>query len=204
MGPFWLPQSGLSGSFLRTCAIGLFAVATAASASAQTIDVTPAHLAVVEGSASLERDGRVETVNGGMPFVPGDRLRTEAGRAEILFPDGSALDVDEFTSIDLMSPTLLRVTSGRVLLAVYGAGNPSSAVRYQIDTPAASATTDGPGEYRISLFNAPALQTELAVTRGYAALSNEGGTTPLRAGERALAAQLFDPSRGPTNCFLLN
>lgn len=200
MGPFWLPQSGLSGSFLRSCAIGLFAVATAASASAQTIDVTPAHLAVVEGSASLERDGRVETVNGGMPFVPGDRLRTEGGRAEILFPDGSALDVDEFTSIDLMSPTLLRVTSGRVLLAVYGAGNPSSAVRYQIDTPAASATTDGPGEYRISLFNAPALQTELAVTRGYAALSNEGGTTPLRAGERALA----DEGRGPSSPQLFN
>jgi uncharacterized protein DUF6600/FecR-like protein len=197
MGPFWLPQSG---SIVRGCAIALFACVLAAPASAQTIDVTPAHVAAVDGSASLERDGQIESVNGGMPLVPGDRLRTEAGRVEILFPDGSALDVDEFTSVDLMSATLIRVTSGRVLISVYGAGNPSSAVRYQVDTPAASAATDGPGEYRISLFNAPSLQTELAVTRGFAALSNESGTTPLRAGERALA----DEGRAPTPPQLFN
>jgi hypothetical protein len=191
MRPFRLPRSG---SLARFCARALFACAFAVPAAAQTIDVTPGHIAVVEGSASLERDGQVEPVSGGMPFVPGDRLRTEAGRVEILFPDGSALDVDEFTAVDLMSPTLLRVTSGRVLFSVFGASNPSSAVRYQIDTPAASAVTDGPGEYRVSTFNAPALQTELAVTRGWAALSNESGTTPVRAGERTLAAEGQAPS----------
>jgi len=191
MGPFWLPQSD---SIVRSCAIALFACVLAAPASAQTIDVTPAHVATVDGSASLERDGQVEPVNGGMPIVPGDRVRTETGRVEILFPDGSALDVDEFTSVDVMSPVLLRVTSGRVQLSVYGANNPTSAVRYQIDTPAGSAATDGPGEYRVSTFNAPELQTELAVTRGWAALTNEAGTTPVRAGERTLAAEGQRPS----------
>lgn len=192
MGSLWLPQSG---SLRCSCAIAAFlSCALTASVQAQDIEVTPAHVSVVDGRASLLRDGQLEQLGTGMPFVPGDQLRTEAGRAEILFPDGSALDVDEFTSVDLMSPTLMRVTAGRVLLVVFGAANPSAAVRYQIDTPSASAATDGPGEYRVAIFDGA--QTELAVTRGWAALSTEAGTTPVRAGERTIAAAGRPPS-GP-------
>src|SRR5437667_2563699 len=54
----------------------------------------PAHLAFVEGDALLDREDRTEAATGSVPFVPGDRLRTQAGRAEVLFPDGSALEVD--------------------------------------------------------------------------------------------------------------
>ncbi len=122
------------------------------------------------------------------PCSAGDRLRTEIGRVEILLPDGSALDVDEYTTVDLQSSTLIRVTSGRVLLTVVGASNPAAAVRYQIDTPVASARTDGPGEFRVSLFSAPAgVETEFAVLRGSGSLSTERGTMPVRAGERTLA-----------------
>jgi Family of unknown function (DUF6600) len=202
MGSFRFPTPG---STFRSLALVAFASGVLTPALyAQSIEITPAHVSVVDGRASLERDGQVQDLGGGMPFVPGDNVRSEAGRVEILFPDGSALDIDEFTSVDLMSPTLLRVTAGRVLLVVFGANNPSSAVRYQIDTPSASARTDGPGEYRVSIFNgSPALQTELAVTRGWAALSTESGTTPVRAGERTLAAdgqaptppQMFNSAR---------
>ena len=190
MGSLWLTQSG---SLRRSCAIAAFlSCALTASVQAQDIEVTPAHVSVVDGRVSLLRDGQLEQLGTGMPFVPGDQLRTEAGRAEILFPDGSALDVDEFTSVDMLSPTLVRVTAGRVLLVVFGAANPSAAVRYQIDTPSASAATDGPGEYRVAIFDGA--QTELAVTRGWAALSTEAGTTPVRAGERTIAAAGRPPS----------
>ena len=106
----------------------------------------PAHIAFAEGSTSLDREGQAQPATAGVPFLSGDRLRTTVGRIEVLFPDGSALEIDEYSSVDLLSPTLLRVTGGRIMLIVAGADDPASALRYQIDTPVASAITDGPGE----------------------------------------------------------
>ena len=87
----------------------------------------PAHIAFAEGTASLDREGQAQTVTAGLPFLVGDRLRTAGGRIEVLFPDGSALDIDEYSSVDLLSPTLLRVTGGRIMLIVPGAEDPASA-----------------------------------------------------------------------------
>lgn len=156
---------------------------------------TPAHVAFVDGSATLERDGQSESAASGMPLVPGDRLRTTRGRVEVLFPDGSALEVDEFASIELQAPALLRLTSGRILLIVAGVSDPANAQRYQIDTPVASASTEGPGEYRVALLTRGDVpETELAVFRGRATLSTEIGSTSVGAGERTLARDLLAPS----------
>ncbi len=139
--------------------------------------------------------GRRKPVTAGVPFLVGDRLRTTGGRVEVLFPDGSALDIDEYSVVDLLSPTLLRVTGGRIMLIVPGVEDPASALRYQVDTPVASASTDGPGEYRVALLSGPAgLEAELAVLRGLASLRTEQGSTPVRAGERSLARDLEAPS----------
>ena len=155
----------------------------------------PAHIAFAEGTASLDREGQAQTVTAGLPFLVGDRLRTTGGRVEVLFPDGSALDIDEYSVVDLLSPTLLRVTGGRIMLIVPGVEDPASALRYQVDTPVASASTDGPGEYRVALLSGPAgLEAELAVLRGLASLRTERGSTPVRAGERSLARDLEAPS----------
>ena len=105
------------------------------------------------GSATSKREGQSETAVSGMPFVPGDRLQTTRGRVEVLFADGSALAVDEFTAIELQDRALLRMSTGRLLLTVSGVNDPANAIRYQIDTPSAAATTDGPGEYRVGLLN---------------------------------------------------
>ena len=156
----------------------------------------PAHLSFVDGSATLEREGQTETAVSGMPFVPGDRLQTTRGRVEVLFADGSALAVDEFTTIELQDRALLRMGTGRLLLTVSGVNDPANAIRYQIDTPSASASTDGPGEYRIRLLNGHGeLETELAVFRGYATLVTDVGSTAVRAGERSLARDTLAPSR---------
>lgn len=167
-----------------------FACAFAPAASAQDAATTeaPPHVAVVDGTATLDREDGVEPATPGMPLVPGDRLRTESGRVEILFPDASALAVDEYSIIDLQAPALVRVTGGRVILVVAGAARPESAGRFQIDTPAASINTYGPGEYRVSVSGPDGGQTELAVVRGAASLATEGGSTPLRAGERSVAS----------------
>jgi len=155
---------------------------------------SPAHIAVVDGVARLDREDQTQTATPGMPYLPGDRLRTERGRVEILFSDGSALDVDEASSVDLQDAGLLRVLGGRVLLTVAGASG-SLATRYQIDTPSASAAVDGPGEYRVAVTTGiSGSQTELAVLRGSAALTTELGSQPLRAGERSMASVNAAPS----------
>lgn len=155
------------------------------------ISTTPARIAAVDGAATIARDGRLLPAAVDAAFVPGDRLRTEAGRVEVIFPDGTTLDVDEQSEVDLQSPTLLRLTAGRVLLTVWGADDPASAVRYQIDTPVASAWTGTAGEYRVS---AIAGQLELAVLRGAAMLDTDRGAMPLHAGEKAFARAGEPPS----------
>src|SRR5690348_12741492 len=52
----------------------------------------PAHIAVIDGVATLERDGRASAAEENAPLLAGDRLRTDDGRVEVLFADGSVLD----------------------------------------------------------------------------------------------------------------
>src|SRR5947208_11917565 len=173
---------------------------------AQVVDSTftaqpfeaPAYLAVVDGAATVERDGVAARAVVNAPFVPGDRLRTARGRVEVLFADGTALDVDESSAVDLQAPALMRLTAGQILLIVSGASDPAAAVRYQIDTPAASARTDGPGEYRVAVgsgFRSDAVvETELVVLRGSASLTTERGSMPIGAAERTVARDGEAPS----------
>ena len=155
----------------------------------------PAHIAFVDGSATVDRDGQSQPASLNAPFVPGDRLRTTTGRVEVLFPDGTVLDVDQYTAVDLQAPALIRLTSGRIILVVAGASNPSEASRFQIDTPAASATTDGAGEYRVAILNGrTGVEAELAVLRGSGSLTTDRGSMPIRAGERAVARDGEAPS----------
>jgi uncharacterized protein DUF6600/FecR-like protein len=184
--------------FLRTTlTLAAMGCALASPAFAQdTFDAPPPHLAIVDGTVTLDREDVTEPATGGVPMVPGDRLRTERGRAELLFPDGSALDLDEYTTIELEGPTLMRMTSGRVILFAAGSSNPATALQFQIDTPVASAQTDAPGEYRITMIGAPSRpQTEMAIVRGSGALVTDAGTMPLGSGERSVAGDNAAPSR---------
>ena len=183
--------------FYRTAVMSIAlcgAIAPAARAQ-DAFDTPPPHIAFVDGDAALDREDISEPAVRDTPLVPGDRVRTTRGRVEVLFPDGSALDVDEYSSFELQAPALLRVTSGRVRLTVSGANDPSTAARFQIDTPTASAQTYGPGEYRVALLSGPSgIETELAVVRGSGALVTERGSMPLRAGERSIAWDNAAPS----------
>jgi hypothetical protein len=184
----------------RRFALLLTAIASlAAAAQAQELSnvAVPARIARHDGAITLEREGSAETAIVNTPVIVGDRLRTTAGRVEVLFPDGTALDLDEYSSADVLSPALLRLVSGRAMLLVAPTTAPSSlpAMRYQIDTPAASARMNGPGEYRVAVFaGRDAVETELAVVRGVASLVTERGTVAVRAGERSVALESGAPS----------
>src|SRR5512139_3200591 len=84
----------------------------AASAFAQqplTATAAPAHVSFVDGAATLERDGQPDSSPLNMPLLAGDRLRTEDGRVEIVFGDGSTLHLDRDTVVDFQSDELVRL-----------------------------------------------------------------------------------------------
>ncbi|MGE0702370.1 MAG: DUF6600 domain-containing protein [Vicinamibacterales bacterium] len=155
----------------------------------------PAHVAYADGGVVLEREGEISDATYGLPFLPGDRLSTRGGRAEVLFPDGTLLHIDDRSTVEMLAESLLRLTDGRLLLVVSGATDPTRALRYQVDTPAASAFTDGPGEYRVSMVpTAAGAQMELSVVRGYATISTDLGAVDLGAGQRSVARDGAPPA----------
>ena len=99
--------------FLFVCLIALTAL-TAARAHAQEPAQPPAYIAAVDGSAMLERDGETTPAVVNMPLLPGDRLRTAAGRVEIRFPDGTGIEVAEFSAVELLTETRVRLLAGSI------------------------------------------------------------------------------------------
>ena len=181
---------------LRSFSLGLFVLGWAPIALAQSTPASdaqaPAHISYVDGAVLLERDGTTDDSPGSMPLLAGDRVRTRSGRVEILFADGSTLHLDNNSAIDLQSDELVRLVEGRVRLSIPG---PSREVSYRIDAPNGWAHITEPGDYRVGLMqSAGGSELELAVIRGRAELANEGGQTPLRAGERAFVRAGVAPS----------
>jgi uncharacterized protein DUF6600/FecR-like protein len=187
------PAASLAFSTLFQClCAGVLMLVPVRAASAQNdSQPPPAHISVVEGSAELEREGRTEAAPASMPVIAGDRLRTRAGRVEVLFADGSTLHLDNNTLVDFQSDDVIRLLDGRLRLNISG---PDRRVGYRIDVPSAWVRIDSPGEYRVSIQGARGAEVELAVLRGSAELVNEDGSTALRAGERAYASVGSAPS----------
>ena len=149
----------------------------------------PAHISFVDGAAVLERDGRPETAPSSMPLLAGDRIRTQGGRVEVLFADGSALHLDANTVVDFQSDDVVRMLAGRLRLSIAG---PARDVGYRVDAPSAWVQINDPGEYRIAMVRDD--EIELAVLRGAAELINEQGRSYIRAGERTFARAGAAPS----------
>ncbi len=156
-------------------------------------DDIPAHIAIVDGTATLEREGRVETAEENILLLAGDRLRTERGRVEVLFADGSALDLDHYTRLDLLSDSLVRLLDGRVRLTI---ARTTTALDYRVDAAAGSVSIKTPGDYRIAVRPARSGEQELDVTvlRGSAELGNALGLTLVRVGTHAAVTASTAPS----------
>ncbi len=157
-------------------------------------DEVPAHIAVVDGSVWLERDGHRDAADENVPLLAGDRLVTDRGRSEILFSDGSALDVDEQTSVDLLSGGLLRLQHGRLRLTLVR--TTSAPVDFRVDAAGTTTVFRTAGEYRVTtdgLRDADARVT-VAVVRGNAEIGSPYGRTLVRPGYEAAASASAAPS----------
>jgi hypothetical protein len=185
-------------TFVPVLEVSARAQAPAEVAAAQPTQFdAPAYVSVVDGGATLERDGQVETAPLNMPVLTGDRLRTSDGRLEVRFADGGRLQLDTRTAVDVLSDDLVRLTDGRIRVSVVRA---AQQVAYRVDSPAGSARILQPGEYRVSVLHgtgasgAPETQLELAVVSGGGEIFTGQGSTPVRAGERAYASDGLMPS----------
>lgn len=131
----------MSKALITSVVIALCALVVPAWAQA---DAPPPYVAVLDGDVTLVRDGQPVNAIVNMPVVSGDRLTTTAGRVEVIFPDGTALDLDENVTADF-DGARVRLSSGRALLIVPAGAN---AARYEIDTPSGAVISRGPGKYR--------------------------------------------------------
>lgn len=153
----------------------------------------PAHLTVVDGQVTLVRDGRLEPAEANQVVLAGDRLRTEGGRVEILFVDGSTVAVDEDTTLDLLSDSLVRLIGGRVRIAIPRA---TEDLDYRVDTASGFVEIRAAGEYRVQTGTDSRGKGEVALTvyRGSAELANDFGRTLVRAGRQAVTSADTEPS----------
>jgi hypothetical protein len=169
----------------RSWTFGLTLLALSVPASpvfAQASNPPTAHVAYVDGHAVVEHDTTAEDAAGDTPLSPGDRVRTEDGRAEILTDEGSVIDLDEQTTLDLQSTGLFRLMAGRLVVVNSG----STAL--QVDTPAGAVFLNEPGEYRIGLIDDEGRATlDLAVVRGRAEIASDVERLTVDTGQRAWA-----------------
>jgi hypothetical protein len=181
---------------LFTMLAGSVAFGGRASAQDVTAQPAPAYISTIEGAVTLIRDSRTEAASSNLPLLEGDRLRTDVGRLEVFLPDGSLLHLDQATTVDLLSGSLTRLISGRIIFIVAGQSDERPAVDYQIDAAAGSVRILQPGEYRLSLVagqRGPDL--ELAVVRGYATLSTDRGSIGVGPGQFSTAADGYLPAQ---------
>ncbi|HEY7290509.1 MAG TPA: DUF6600 domain-containing protein [Vicinamibacterales bacterium] len=94
--------------------VALFSVCTPA-AFAQDNTRPPAHVSFVDGAATLDRStGESERLVVNVPIVPGDRIQTTNGRVEVMFDDGSAIEIEPDSAVEFLDSLRVRILAGTV------------------------------------------------------------------------------------------
>jgi Family of unknown function (DUF6600) len=148
---------------------------------------TPAHVSVVQGTATLERNGQAEAVTENLPLLEGDRLRTEDGRLEVILPDASVFALDHDSTLDLLAGGLMRLLDGRMVFIAARQGDAGQPRDYQVDAPAGVVRFLGSGDYRISAtIRAGVASLDVAVVWGTAVVEADGRSVQVPAGQRTV------------------
>lgn len=172
--------------------VPLLAVAWGASGALGAEDLAPARVRVTEPTVTLQSasDAAAEEAVPNLPFLPGDRVWTDAGgRVEFHFADGSRVRLDRRSKLDYQAlegdSTVLRLWSG----SAYVRQGRNTGLQFAIETPNGTADLREGGAYRIDV---AAGETRLSVYEGEATL-DAGEQLRVRAGERAFARRNARP-----------
>ncbi|MGE3179778.1 MAG: hypothetical protein AB7O32_20055, partial [Vicinamibacterales bacterium] len=87
------------------------------AAAARAQDDPPPHLAYADPGTTIDRESESVAGAAGEALLPGDRVRTGTGCAEIWFPDGTTLALDDFTTVEV-GDGRIRHTAGRVIVSI--------------------------------------------------------------------------------------
>jgi uncharacterized protein DUF6600/FecR-like protein len=185
----------------RSWIVGLLAVACGASWALGAEDLPPARVRVTEPTVTLQgaSDATAEEAVPNLPFLPGDRVWTDAnGRIEFHFGDGSRVRLDRRSKLDYQSvdggadgPIVLRLWSGSVYVQQ---GRSGRTEHFAIETPNGTADLREGGAYRLDVTGG---ETRLSVYEGEATL-DASEQIRVSAGERAFArrgARPWGPDR---------
>jgi hypothetical protein len=146
-------------------------------------DDTPANLSYVEGVVDLVHEGVTERADAPLLLLEGDLLRTGNGRAEVVFGDGTLLHLDEAGELEVLSPTRVRLSHGRISLRI----SPAARAPYVIDTPGGSVALDARGEFGLVADRTGRL--DVSAARGTAEIDDGTQRVVVRAGEQVTLAQ---------------
>ncbi|HZN02991.1 MAG TPA: DUF6600 domain-containing protein [Candidatus Polarisedimenticolia bacterium] len=149
----------------------------------------------LDSGLSVERpsEGEVLAASANLPIIPGDRVSTGGGRAEIELADSSVLWLGEGTRLEVRNLADYDTRYERTNLLVLRRGalridnrdSTDSESVFQIDTEAGSIYLLSGGSFRIE---ANGSGTIVSAYSGVAEFSGEGGSVLVRTGQRSSVA----------------
>ncbi|MEE9126517.1 MAG: DUF6600 domain-containing protein, partial [Planctomycetota bacterium] len=153
----------------------------------------------MEGLAGMRAGEQLEL---NVPILAGDRIFTGEGRAEIQFPDGSFLRLDQHTEIDVVviadlanqweNRTVLRLASGSAILLVENIASEDDVFR--VDTPTASVFILTRGIFRVDA-STDGERTTMSSYNGVAEVVAEEASVLVRSGERTNVIGRHSPNQ---------
>jgi len=155
----------------------------------------------LDGALTIEQVSEGEVVEGSAnsPVVPGDRVATTGGRAEIELADSSIVWMDSDSRIEFKTladiqnryerTNLLALIHGSIRVEIRDPGDPDAV--FQIDTEAASIYLLSAGTFRIDAVGGI---TTVSSHGGVAEFSGDGGSVLVRSGQRSSVESGNDPS----------
>jgi hypothetical protein len=189
----WVGRGRIAtGAFLPWVLLAGIAVAAEPD---EEVGSTYARVRFLEDVLNVERpaEGTALTAWLNAPLVPGDRIWTGAGRAEIELADSSVIFLDADTRLELRSladydnryerTNLLALRHGAIRIDNRDGGDADSV--FQIDTEAGSVYLLSGGSIRIE---ADTGETTVSSYSGVAEFSGDGGSVLVRSGQRAAVA----------------
>lgn len=167
------------GACVSLClAPSVHAQAPASDAGAVAIDVPLPHVSRLNGTgAMVQRDTEEADVVAGEHLAFGDRITTGDAQVQVIWSDGSLVSLDRRASLAVLSPDLLALTEGRLLVVSARQAD----VPLRLDLPAGTVIISAGTEARISIEGAVA---ELQVVHGTTEVRHADGTRVVSAGEQ--------------------
>jgi hypothetical protein len=167
-------------------ALGILAIAVPAFAQE---GYRHGRIRYVDAGVTLQRatETAAEEALPNLPFLPGDRIWTDAGgRVEFQFEGGAITRLDRASKLDYVAHEedrgdriVLRLWSGALSLRV-----PDGHAAFEVETPGGLVEVSRRGAYRI---DTDALETLLSVYEGEAAIESGRRRVEAGAGERTVA-----------------